>query len=284
MTPLHLSGGYIETQPGTLNVILCAPHGGRLRPASIPNRDAGGFINGRETYDHSVPVKDFDRLPARVKGDMYTVEISILVADELKLLTGKRPHIVINQLHRTKMDGNAHREKATFNVPEAQLTWDAFHNCIGEAKQSFGGKPGLFIDMHGHMHPENWIELGYTLKDHVLDSGTYCAADTSIYNLSKSKGISVHELINGPNSFGSLLLAKGYKVVPSPEYPSPRGGKYYPGGYNTVTHGSMHGGCIDAIQIETPRVFRQKHTAVAYAKDLAMCIYTYLQMYYSSSL
>ena len=39
--------GYIEYRPGDLNVILSVPHGGCMRPACIPDRDAGYAVNGR---------------------------------------------------------------------------------------------------------------------------------------------------------------------------------------------------------------------------------------------
>lgn len=38
---------YIEYRPGNLNLIISVPHGGTLRPDSIPDRDAGCYKDGQ---------------------------------------------------------------------------------------------------------------------------------------------------------------------------------------------------------------------------------------------
>ena len=50
---------YVEYIQGEgLPVILSAPHGGELRPSSIPDRDAGCFIDGECVYNHECSPKD----------------------------------------------------------------------------------------------------------------------------------------------------------------------------------------------------------------------------------
>ena len=51
---------YIEYIPGTLNIILSAPHGGGLQPDEIPDRDAGCWDDdrGRCTWKHDCGQKD----------------------------------------------------------------------------------------------------------------------------------------------------------------------------------------------------------------------------------
>ena len=44
-----------------------------------------------------------------------------------------------------------------------------FHRCINESKSAIEadndvGGTGLFLDIHGHGHPNVWAELGYELK------------------------------------------------------------------------------------------------------------------------
>merc|ERR1711894_771197 len=97
---------YIEYQPGALNVILSVPHGGTLKPDSIPDRDAGYFIDGKRVYDHKSATKDFDNCGIQRKCDMNTVPLALKLSDELQELTGAKPHIIINRLSRVKLDAN----------------------------------------------------------------------------------------------------------------------------------------------------------------------------------
>src|SRR5262245_33625946 len=73
--------GYIEYLAGDLPVIIAAPHGGRLRPDELPDREAGTFA-----------------------FDTNTQELARVVADELHALTGHWPHVIICRIHRRKLD------------------------------------------------------------------------------------------------------------------------------------------------------------------------------------
>ena len=124
---------------------------------------------------------------------------------------------------------------------------------------------GLFIDLHGHRHPIERIELGYLvsgmelrLDPEFLNDG-YINEFSSIRNLLESKKsyLSFADLIMGDLSFGSLLTSKDQMCVPDnkrlyPEENEP----YFSGGYNTMRHGSLAGGTIDGIQIEIDLVTR----------------------------
>jgi len=55
---------YYKGEPGGWPpVVLSAPHGGRLRPSAIPDRDAGCWISGENKceYSHTCGEKDFIR-------------------------------------------------------------------------------------------------------------------------------------------------------------------------------------------------------------------------------
>lgn len=270
-------------QVGDLNVILSVPHGGSQRPSSIPNRDAGYFDNavGRPRYDHHSKNKDPGRYAVRFKKDTNTINLALHIADELKQLTGKRPHVIICHMHRSKLDMNCDREKATFSVLTAELAWDAYHNYITRAKQTFAGGIGLFFDIHGQGHIENWVELGYTLTSSQLNDQSYTSSDTSVrFVANRFQHVPIKELICGLDSFGGILLDEGYKVVPSPTYLGPGNGNYYNGGYNTRVHGSRHSGIVDGIQIETPHFLRQDTMIPEYSKAIARTIVKFLQLYY----
>ena len=190
--------------------------------------------------------------------------------------------MIISHLHRGKMDPNTEREKATFCVPLAEEAWAAFHSYIEQA-QAAVASGGLLLDFHGHTHSEEWVELGYTVTDNQLNAGDYTAELTSVYNLSQRSRVSVRDitdLIYGELSFGALLTAEGYKVVPSPTFQSPGEGKYYSGGYITEVHGSKNGGQVDAIQIESPSSLRNTDKIIPYTRTLALVISNFVTMHY----
>jgi len=277
---------YIEYRPGTLNVILSVPHGGHLKPKHLPNRDFGSVVNGRLVFDHKYP-KD-QSAAVRTKGDKFTKELATALSNVLERKTGHRPHVIINHLHRLKFDSNCDQSEATFEVPEVVDAWLSYHSFIELAKKHIG-KAGLYFDIHGHSHIENWIELGYVVSGQKLNKGDYSASETSIRGLHKKllsfgHDISIQQLINGPDSFGGLLSAiDGYSdvVVPSPRHASPGGGQYFSGGYNVVRHGSRNGGEVDGIQIESPLSQRLPSERQKYAEAVGCAIVKFLQLYYS---
>ncbi len=74
---------YVQYIAGDLPIVISSPHGGYLRPSEIPDRTYGV-------------------LAADTNSQEYTLE----VAHYLKKLTGRRPHVIINRLHRRKLDAN----------------------------------------------------------------------------------------------------------------------------------------------------------------------------------
>jgi len=277
---------YVEYRAGTLNVVLSVPHGGQLKPRHLPNRDFGSLVDGRPVYNHKYP-KD-QRLPVRTMGDKFTKELATALSTVLERKTGHRPHVIINNLHRVKLDSNCDQNEATFEVPEVIDAWLAYHHFIELAKKNIG-KAGLYFDIHGHSHAENWIELGYLVPSKKLNTGNYNANETSIHKLhekllSSGRHVSIQQLISGPHSFGSLIsAANDYSdmVVPSPKYPGPGSGQYFSGGYNVVRHGSRNGGEIDGIQIESPLSQRMPSEREKYAEAIGSAIVKFLQLYYT---
>ena len=45
-------------------------------------------------------------------------------------------------------------------------------------------------------------------------------------------GVSLEDLVRGPNSIGAFLQNSGYDTVPSPTNMDAGGGEYYDGGYS----------------------------------------------------
>jgi len=279
---------YIEYRPGTLNVILSVPHGGHLKPKHLPNRDFGKLVDGRRVFDHKYP-KDHS-VTVRTKADKFTKELATSLANVLEKKTGRRPHVIINHLHRLKLDCNCSQSEATFGVTEVVDAWKSYHRFIELAKKNIG-KAGLYLDIHGHSHGENWIELGYLVPGRKLDTGDYNASETSIRKLhekllSNGHHITIQQLVSGPHSFGGLLSAiDGYSdiVVPSPRHPGPDAGQYFRGGFNVLRHGSRNedGNEIDGIQIESPICRRMPAEREKYAEAVGCAVVEFLQLYYS---
>ena len=76
--------------------------------------------------------------------------------------------MVINNLYRGKMDANRERDEAAFGDDTAEEIYDEYHGCICQAKAAIEADSnvqnrGLFVDIHGHGHPNNWAELGEVL-------------------------------------------------------------------------------------------------------------------------
>lgn len=229
-----------EATVGTAPLVLIAPHGGDLSPASLPDRNCAG---------------------CSTVNDLNTQELARLVADAFERRTGRRPHLVINRLHRRKFDANRDLAEATGGYASLDTVWRAFQGSIDSARARVGRSNGrgLVIDLHGHGHEVARLELGYLLTDATLrltDSALTARGElarTSIARLAidRVSGATPIALLRGTASLGALLVAAGYPSVPSPADLAPKAGElYFEGGYNTDRHGSLLGGPTDAIQIE----------------------------------
>lgn len=227
------AGRTVEYLPGTLPLIIAAPHGGQLEPADIPDRKDGVTTRDAET-------------------DVLAVEL----ADAITRRTGARPHLILCHLHRKKVDCNRDALTGTGGNPKALATWRAFHEAIGKARAAAGH--GLFLDLHGHSHPAPKVEIGYLLSAEQLgERGPALAAlapISGIAALAKTTPGTFEALVRGPLSLGGLLESAGYPSVPSPTSPDPGEEPYFRGGYNTARYrsGRSDDGFF-ALQIECPR-------------------------------
>ncbi|MDC0234970.1 hypothetical protein OAK09_01340 [Candidatus Marinimicrobia bacterium] len=234
---------YIEYHAGNLPIILSAPHGGRSTPDEIPDRTYGTTVTDDNTY-----------------------ELTKTVMDTMIARFGGRPHVILCQLKRTKLDANRDSVEAAQDDKYALRAWQEYHHYIDIAKKKietdYGS--GLFFDMHGHgKNPDGFYDLrnwlGYLLSgseldlsDAVLNTNSF-KNESSIRSLVDSSSFSFIEVLRGANSFGAILDSIGFKSVPSVNDPGPNGMRYFSGGYNTVRHGSKNGGMISAIQVEAPK-------------------------------
>jgi N-formylglutamate amidohydrolase len=269
------STGYVEYRAGNLPIILSAPHGGNWEPDSIPDRDCVGCV---------------------YEIDAYTRVITWALYDKIYALTGCYPHVVMNRLHRSKFDANRDIVEAADGNPYVEQAWHNYHAFADTAKAKIEQdyNRGLFLDIHGHGHTIQRIELGYLLYSHQLDdpesvinSPAYIEA-SSIRTLvaENIQSLSHVDLLRGNSSFGTLMDNKGFPCVPSSSDPfADNGEPYFSGGYNTERHGSINdNGSIDAIQIELNQDIRFDSAIRAVLIDsLAHSIIEFIDLHYNNT-
>jgi hypothetical protein len=224
---------YVDFMPGDLPLILSAPHGGTLTPAEIPNRTVGESVR-----------------------DTNTDTLATTIGNAFQSTLGHRPHVIIMRLHRSKVDANREIVEGAQGNQFAETAWREFQGYIDAAKEYTRTRfaNGFYIDLHGHGHTIQRLELGYLLSATEL-AGTDAqinalANASSLRSLVQGRSVPLSTLLKGPNSIGAMFESESFPAVPSPANPDPAGNPYFSGGYNTDRHGSRVGGVIDGLQIE----------------------------------
>lgn len=261
---------FIQYIPGGIDskIVISVPHGGHMNPKTIPCRQKNFE---RNTYDGVNKVC--------VKTDLYTKEIALLLREEFLRIAPaeKAPHMVICNLHRNKIDLNRNIKEACLSEPDSITAFNEYHEFIKEAKKAV--HTGLFFDLHGQSHPEEWTELGYMIRRDDLFKGNLCPDKSSIRSLADRSEHTFEDLLNGPVSLGRYLQDEGIKTLPSPDNKKTEG-NYFTGGYNVYHHGSLLGGSVDGIQIEVHRKYRSKEQASEFIAALAKAIKKYMEVHY----
>ena len=232
-SPVFGRHDFIEYTAGDLPIVISAPHGGREKPDEIPSRTTG--------------VLDIDT---------NTQELARAVEAELRARTGRKPHVVICRLHRSKLDCNREIVEAAAGSAVAETAWTEYHGFIEKACATAVAKYGraFYLDLHGHGHKYARLELGYlhsaetlALPDAELNTPATIAAGSIRLLAAQSKRPYV-ELLRGPRSLGSLFEAQGFPATPSPAHPTPAV-PFFNGGYSVRRH-TAEGGKVAGLQIE----------------------------------
>ena len=138
-----------QYHPGNIPIILSVPHGGLLDPAFIPDRQHGcPTPDGGCVYEKNVTCADEDLCYASTVTDQWTIEVSHVVADTIESLfgEGQRPHMIISNLKRTKLDPNREVEEAAQGDPFATAVYHVYHEYIELARGEVGR--GILYDIH----------------------------------------------------------------------------------------------------------------------------------------
>ncbi|KYO23821.1 hypothetical protein Y1Q_0015814 [Alligator mississippiensis] len=152
-----------------------------MEPEDIPDRDAGCWNANSSSciFSHDCPpgtVQDFQKCKVATNQDRHVIE-------------------------RFKMDANREKEEATFGIPQAEEAWEDYMGFMRSAKLHM--TEGLIVDIHGQAHPEQWIELGYTISKASLNSGLFSASGSSIQYLANQLGnVTFESLLRGHRSLG----------------------------------------------------------------------------------
>jgi hypothetical protein len=244
--------GYIEYIAGDAPVIYTAPHGGDLLPSEIPDRSAtrcGGS--------------------ATTATDLDTEELVRAMQQRHFARYGTYPHVIINHLARRKLDANRTNPEAACGNAAAIVALAEWHAFIDSAKATIlrtRGR-GWYMDMHGHGHVKQRLELGYLLtsnqlglSDAALDANRAFQDTASMRTVSEASPLTFSALLRGATSLGTLYAANGFPAVPSQSDPSPGSDDYFTGGDDTRRHGcgaeasalgGVTGGMICGVQIES---------------------------------
>lgn len=216
---------FLVYKSGKSNVILSAPHGGRIKPISIPRRKYGNR-----------------------SGDSYTKDLLLRVVE----LLPNKPYYIYCNLHRSRIDLNRDMDEATQGNKEMQKLWDIWKytldNYLNEVRFFYG--KGLYIDIHSHNnHDKFMIGYGISIRDYLIlmDDKQIPTKNSTMHSLkefSEEKYISEHSVLFGAYSFPKTLESRGYKVL------IPKNDKaFLNGGRNIMRN---HGKGIGALQIECP--------------------------------
>jgi N-formylglutamate amidohydrolase len=239
--------GYIEYYAGNSPLIISAPHGGQYRPEEIPVRD---------TIPTSCDANNITLL-----ADMYTRETAMAIRSEVYARTGRYPHVIVNRVHRARMDPNRDMRSGACQNPQADTAWSEYHEFIAVARARVDADygRGWYTDLHAHGHEIQRLELGYQLEatdlresGTTLDASSAYEEESSIHTLSALSSLSFSRVLRGNAGLGTLLDAEGYPSVPSLSDTAPDiGERYFNGGFSTDRYGCIDGvSRICGVQIE----------------------------------
>jgi len=218
------SEGWTSLTVGNMPLVISVPHGGMLDLDSVEDRNCADAVT---------------------VTDSYTKELAREIEAVMQKFYGLKPYIVVCNLRRKEVDQNREIENGTCGNPAMDKPWNVFHNyldtALAMATRQFGSC--LYIDLHGHGHENQRLELGYLLKATELPdalNGTEKTAaftkKSSLNNLIETSDgkQTLQGLLTGDNAFGTMMANEGFPAVPSKQDPLPlEGEKYFNGGYNS---------------------------------------------------
>ncbi len=226
---------YTEVQYGNMPLIISVPHGGIVSPNNIPDRSCPNITT---------------------VTDGKTNELLNVIDSIFKIEYGIQPYFVTTYLKRTKLDQNREIIEATCGNNSIENIWNNYHlsidTCITKILQKY--PQVLFIDLHGHGHTKQRLELGYLINGNNLRNPNAINPNTTSYynQLLLNPFLSSNQFVLNNNAFGTLMANKNFPSVPSIQDAAPLvTDDYFDGGYNTQIYTSALYPKVFGWQLET---------------------------------
>ena len=174
-----------------------------LRYGDILAAEKAGAVEGAVALEDAREIEaDIDEdltpddIPNRTWGttvtDTNTKQLTLAIMNFLDSNYNIKPHVIINNLKRTKLDANRDKAEAAQGDVSAERAFDEYHFYISKAKEKILSQynDGLFLDIHGHgQNPDGFYDLrtwlGYLLSSSELDQSDE-QLDTE-FDISESK-------------------------------------------------------------------------------------------------
>ena len=252
---------YTEVQYGNMPLLISVPHGGTVSPASIPDRTCAGITT---------------------VTDNNTIELLMAIDSVCKADYGLQPYYVLTYLKRIKLDQNRDYPEATCSNTALYNYWSAYHESLDTCIRKIISKypQCLFIDLHGHGHTKQQLELGYLVDANGLQNpATIVPSTTSLYHLlQQNSNLTLSQMLIGTNAFGTMIAINGFPSVPSQQTPAPAiGDPFFAGGYNTQRFtGSTYPNAFGwQIESNYTGVRDNKNSWIAFAKAFLRSVMQY---------
>lgn len=259
---------WVEYIEGNMPLIISVPHGGRIVVDTLPIRDCKGAITG---------------------VDGGTVELAKVIQHYFKTTYNLIPHIIISHIARKNVDQNRELANgATCGYDKNEKPWHTFHNWVDSALNlaTANGKRAMYIDLHGHGHKNQRLEVGYNLGKAELRqilNGTYKEGEKyhSITNLLKRETeLDFKEMIFGENAFGTFLVNNGIPATPSKQDLVPTKEElFFSGGDNTRRFTGEKYPNVFGLQIECDKTARSVAKRDETAKGIVEAVVQYMNRY-----
>ena len=151
---------------GNCSLVLSVPHAGTLGADQTLHCPSGHVLETRKgSLEH--PLKSYGR-------DAGTDFIADGI-ESLLDMDGMRPHVIACHMHRNKVEVNRDISKKAVQHrgKEGEFIYSMYHRWISQAlhlsRECMDVGAALLVDLHGHGHPHNYIELGYRIPGHMLN-------------------------------------------------------------------------------------------------------------------
>ena len=286
---------------GDSPIIILSQHGGYLVPNAIPDREAGCWNTDDEEciWEHDCEIntnyaQSTSECNVLILRDAFTREIATCLRDTIDIFDndrGNKPHLVINELKRSKLDSNRRRGEATLGNSDANITYNDIHfDFMAQAKTAVTNQCGfgLVFDIHGQAS-NDFNQFGYRLRDSDLENTDMILnqqiSSTSIKSLALDniQGDDLATVVRGNYSLGTIMNETyGYLTVPSTLQPYLDTERYFQGATGILEHGSQFEGSVDAIQFEiNSNIRKNKNLRDQFCIDFSRAIETFVNHYYN---